>query len=119
MNGGMVIAVWTLSAAAGTALSIWNARRRYRDIVRLRQAGVMNGRVTLVVAPFRMEVVRGLIQGAWLVLGVAALLGGPIEIAVPILLATSLATSLNTLLDARQIQVEDRVFGAVPDPTPE
>lgn len=98
---------WTLLALVGIWLAYLNGIESYRDLESL--GGRQNGRRTIAVGNFRREVVRGLIQIAWLLIGLVALVTPNRTDAVSplalLLVLTSAGMTLNSWMDRR-----DRVY---------
>jgi hypothetical protein len=95
--------IWLALAASG----IWLAHRNGTEAMRDFQAlgGNTNGRRTIAVGNIRREIVRGLIQVDFLILGVLGLLnilGGVVFVAG--LLLASVGMQLNSFLDRRDRQ---------------
>ena len=96
-------AVWTLLAGVGVYLACVNGIESYRDYQAL--GGKQNGRKTIAVGNLRREIVRGLIQLAWAVIGVASFVtANRTEVISPVavvLVLTAAGMVLNSYLDRR------------------
>ena len=96
-------AVWTLLAGFGIYLACVNGIESYRDYQAL--GGKQNGRKTIAVGNLRREIVRGLIQLAWAVIGVASFVTAnrteDISPVAVVLILTAAGMVLNSYLDRR------------------
>ena len=96
--------LWTFLAIAGMWLAYVNGSEANRDLRALN--GKTNGRRTIAIGNLRREVIRGIVQVDFLILGVMAIfdiLVGPVFVSG--LLLASFAMQLNSYLDRR-----DRIY---------
>jgi hypothetical protein len=92
--------IWLALAASGIYLAHRNGTEALRDFQAL--GGHTNGRRTIAIGNIRREIVRGLIQVDFAILGILALLdilGGVVFVAG--LLLASVGMQLNSYLDRR------------------
>ena len=93
---------WTLFAATGLWLAYLNGMESYQDWQAL--GGKQNGRRTIAIGNLRREIVRGLINLAWLCIGLVALAAPDrpqVHPVAVVLVLTSAGMALNSYLDRR------------------
>lgn len=98
----MIVVFWTLAAAVGTLVSGWNAWEARRDLAAL--GDITNGRRIIAVGWVRREGIRLAIQAVWLFIGILSLPSAGNSALTPIamlLVATTVAVTVNTVMDAR------------------
>jgi hypothetical protein len=108
----VILTIWTLAATLGALLAGWNtisAWLAYRAL-----GDVQNGRRVLAVGWVRREVVRFFIQSVWASIGFISLatVGASAEISLIaiLLVATNVAVAANTVLDARDRILLQRII---------
>ena len=97
-----IVIAWIILAAVGLWIATLNGQEAIRDYQAL--GGKLNGRRTIAIGNLRREIVRGMIQFDFVVIGCLALL----EIrsaAVPGLMLASAGMVMNSYLDRR-----DRIY---------
>jgi len=72
-NASWLELIWTLIAAFGIVFSIYNSKQSWGDLKSLKQRGIGNGRRIIANLGFKMELVRGIIQGIFIAIGVVAM----------------------------------------------
>ena len=101
--------IWTSLALIGLMLSVYMLYQAGADAYAIRH--IANGRRLLARGHVRRELFRVILQVAWVIVGVAALLSVGGALVLVILLATPGIVALNTALDIRQRRQEESVFG--------
>ena len=101
--------IWTGLALVGFVLSAYMLYQAGSDAYAIRD--IPNGRRLLARGHVRRELFRVILQVAWVIVGVAALLSVGGALVLVILLATPGIVALNTALDIRQRRQEESVFG--------
>jgi hypothetical protein len=107
----MIVWIWTLTAALGALIAIWNTLDAWTDLRAL--GSLSNGRRLIAVGWVRREAVRVFVQASWAFIGFLALptASDDVSLIAVLLVATNVALAANTIYDARDRIVLRRIIG--------